>query len=285
MATIKSYFELMRFHKPIGILLLLWPTLWALWIAAKGFPSGKNLFIFIGGVVLMRAAGCVINDFADRKLDPHVARTKLRPLAAGEIKPREALILFLILCALAFILVLFTNKLTIILAVFALITAIIYPFMKRHTYWPQFILGVAFSFSVPMAFAAQTGKLFFVTGIVMAINILWTIAYDTQYALVDRTDDIKIGIKSTAILFGKNNQLIIGLFQGTVVALLCMLGFLLSFSIIYFSAVFIVFLLFIYQQRLIAQNNPEKCFRAFLNNQWVGLIVFVGILFSYVSFR
>ena len=282
MARIKSYFELMRFHKPIGTLLLLWPTLWALWIAAKGFPSEKNLFIFICGVVLMRAAGCVINDYADRAFDTHVTRTQLRPMAAGKIKPREALILFFILCTLSFILVLFTNKLTIILAFFALITAIIYPFMKRHTYWPQFILGIAFSFSVPMAFAAQTGKLFFVTGIVMVINILWTIAYDTQYALVYRTDDIKIGIKSTAILFGKHNRLMIGLFQGAVVALLCVLGFLLSFSIVYFSAVFIVCLLFIYQQRLIAQNNFEKCFRAFLNNQWVGLVVFVGILFSYV---
>ncbi len=278
---IKSYFQLMRFHKPIGTLLLLWPTLWALWIAAKGLPTLKNLFIFIAGVVLMRAAGCVINDFADRKFDPHVARTKLRPLATGKISARGAIILFMTLCALAFILVLFTNTLTMVLAFFALITAIIYPFMKRHTYWPQFILGIAFAFSVPMAFAAQVGKLSLITGIVMLTTILWTVAYDTQYALVDRADDIKIGIKSTAILFGKYHQLIIGLFQSAVIALLCVLGMLLSFSVIYFSAIFIVFLLFIYQQRLISQGDPEKCFRAFLNNQWVGLVIFVGIFFSY----
>jgi 4-hydroxybenzoate polyprenyltransferase len=230
----------------------------------------------------MRAAGCVINDIADRKLDPHVSRTKLRPIAAGKISAREAMILFITLCALAFILVLFTNTLTLILAFFALITAVIYPFMKRHTYWPQFVLGVAFSFSVPMAFAAETGKLSLQTGIVMLITILWTIAYDTEYAIVDRADDLKIGIKSTAILFGKYNQRIIGLFQGLSIALLCVLGLLLSLSLIYFMAIFVVFLLFVYQQRLLSDKDPKKCFQAFLNNQWVGLVVFLGICLSYV---
>lgn len=271
----------MRFDKPIGTLLLLWPTLWALWIAAKGLPTGKNLFIFISGVVLMRAAGCVINDFADRKFDSHVSRTKHRPLATGKISSREAIFLFIFLCMLAFILVLFTNKLTLFLAFFAIITAVIYPFMKRHTYWPQFILGLAFSFSVPMAFAAEIGKLSLPTGIVMLITILWTIAYDTEYAIVDRADDVKIGIKSTAILFGKYNRLIIGLFQGTVIALLCVLGKLLSLQFIYFMEIFIVFLLFVYQQHLISDTDSKKCFRAFLNNQWVGLVIFLGIFLSY----
>ncbi len=269
----------MRLHKPIGILLLLWPTLWALWIAAHGIPRLKNLLVFIVGVILMRSAGCVINDFADRKLDLHITRTQSRPLTTGEIPARNAIILFIVLCLLAFILVLLTNLLTIFLAFFAVIIAIIYPFMKRYTNWPQFILGVAFSFSIPMAFAAETGHVPLTAGILMLATIFWTMAYDTQYAMIDRDDDVKIGIKSTAILFGQYDRLMIGLFQYAAIVLLCILGFLESFLFIYFMAVFIAVLLFIYQQLLIANQESKNCFRAFLNNQWVGLIIFMGIIF------
>lgn len=278
MQKIKYYFQLMRFNKPIGTLLLLWPTLWALWIAARGLPSIKNIFIFIVGVILMRAAGCVINDVADRKFDLNVARTKLRPLTSGKISTRESIILFSILCAIAFILVLFTNKLTILLSFFAVIAAIIYPFMKRHTYWPQLFLGIAFSFSIPMAFAAETNHVSFIAWILMCANILWTIAYDTQYAMTDREDDVKIGIKSTAILFGKYDRMMIALFQFGFIFLLCYLGFLEKFSVIYFMSIFITVLFFIYQQILISKRQPSNCLRAFLNNQWVGMIIFLGIL-------
>jgi 4-hydroxybenzoate polyprenyltransferase len=272
---------LMRLHKPIGILLLLWPTLWALWIAADGFPSYKNLSIFIGGVILMRSAGCVINDFFDRRFDGHVARTKNRPLVTHKILSHQAIILFIVLCAAAFLLVLFTNILTIVLACFALATAMIYPLMKRYTHWPQLILGVAFSLSIPMAFAAQTGKIAPIAWLMMLANIAWTIAYDTQYAMTDRDDDIAASIKSTAILFGRYDRLMIALFQFTMIVLLFFLGVFQSFSLIYFFALLLCILLFIYQHRLIARRTPEKCFLAFLNNQWIGLIVFSAIALSY----
>jgi len=278
---LKLYFQLMRLHKPIGILLLLWPTLWALWIAAHGFPSLKNLIIFVLGVILMRSAGCVINDFADRTVDLHVARTKLRPLTSGKISAHEAIILFVILCAIAFALVLLTNVLTILLSVFAVITAFIYPFMKRYTHWPQLILGIAFSFSIPMAFAAETNHVPLIAWILMCANILWTIAYDTQYAMVDREDDLKIGVKSTAILFGRYDRWMIGLFQGAFILLMCVIGFLENFSVVYFAGVFFAVLLFIYQHILIAKRVPEKCFHAFLNNQWGGMVIFIGVLLNY----
>lgn len=281
LSRIKPYWELMRFHKPIGTLLLLWPTLWALWVAHKGFPNIKNLTIFVLGVVVMRAAGCVINDFADRHFDGRVTRTQHRPIATGEISPKKALTLFFALCAIAFFLVLHTNLHTIILAVFALLIAMIYPFMKRYTHWPQLVLGIAFSFSIPMAFTAENNNAFFIAGLMMLTNVLWTIAYDTQYAMVDRADDLKIGIKSTAILFGKYDQWIIGFLQCCVIVLLYVLGFLLSLSYIYFMAVFAAFLLFLYQLYLLSQRDTQQYFQAFLNNQWVGLIVFIGIFFSY----
>lgn len=274
---IKPYFQLMRFHKPIGFFLLLWPTMWALWISARGFPSIKNLAIFVLGVIIMRAAGCVINDFADRQFDGHVTRTKNRPIPTGDISPRGAITLFTALCLIAAVLILFTNTLTIILAFFALLTAIIYPFMKRYTHWPQLILGIAFSFSVPMAFAAQLGRLTPTAYILMLSTILWTIAYDTQYAMTDREDDLKIGIKSTAILFGKYDYLIIGLLQSAAVALLCVIGWREMLSTSYFIAIFVGILLFIFQQFLIATHKPENYTRAFLNNHWFGLIIFVGI--------
>src|SRR3990167_1013337 len=277
---INSYIQLMRLNKPVGILLLLWPTLWALWIAAHGFPSVKDLFIFIAGVIVMRSAGCVINDFAERKYDSNVLRTKNRPLTSGKILACEAIALFSALCLIAFTLVLFTNSLTLKLAFFAVITAIAYPFMKRYTHWPQFILGVAFSFSIPMAFATEINHVPSIAILIMLINILWTIIYDTQYAMVDRDDDVKIGIKSTAILFRKQDRLIIVLFQLTKIILLCFLGFLLSFTWVFFSAIFICSLLFLYQQKLIVTRIPQHCFQAFLNNQWVGLVIFMGIFLN-----
>lgn len=273
-----NYFQLMRLHKPIGILLLLWPTLWALFIAANDFPSIKNIFIFVFGVILMRSAGCVINDIADRNFDAHVARTKSRPITAKKIKPKNAFILFIFLCTAAFFLVLFTNKLTILLSFVAVIIAIIYPFMKRYTYWPQLVLGIAFSFSIPMAFAAEINYIPSVALLMMLINILWTILYDTEYAMIDRADDITIGIKSTAILFGKFDRVMIGCLQCSVIILLFFLGFMLSLSYIYFCSIFVCILLFAYQQTLMTKHEPEKCMCAFLNNQWIGLLVFLGIV-------
>jgi 4-hydroxybenzoate polyprenyltransferase len=274
---LKSYFELMRFHKPIGTFLLLWPTWWALWIAARGFPSIKNFIIFTLGVVVMRAAGCVINDFADRDIDSHVSRTKSRPITSGNVTPNHALILFFILCLIGLTLVLFTNRLTIVLSIFALMTATIYPFMKRYTHWPQLILGIAFSFSIPMAFAAETNTLPLISFLLMLANIFWTIAYDTTYAMVDRQDDLKIGIKSTAILFGKYDQWIIGLFQIMSVLLLFFIGIRTELNGIYFLGLLISILLFLYQQKWLSTRLPENYFRAFLNNNWVGLVVFLGI--------
>ena len=274
---LKSYLQLMRFHKPVGTFLLLWPTLWALWIAGNGHPSFKNVIIFVLGVIFMRAAGCVINDFADRKIDLHVTRTKTRPLTTGVITKKQALILFLSLCAIAFFLVLLTNVLTIILSFFALLTAIIYPFMKRVTHWPQFFLSIAFAWSVPMAFAAQINHVPWMAFLIMLTTIFWVIAYDTQYAMADHDEDIKIGVKSTAILFGRYDRVVIGVLQLMFILFLCIIGALQSFSRIYFITVFAATLLMIYQQILIAQRAPNNCLRAFLNNQWVGAVVFLGI--------
>ena len=277
---LKSYLQLMRFHKPVGTFLLLWPTLWALWIAGNGHPSFKNVIIFVLGVIFMRAAGCVINDFADRKIDLHVTRTKTRPLTTGVITKKQALILFLSLCAIAFFLVLLTNVLTIILSFFALLTAIIYPFMKRVTHWPQFFLSIAFAWSVPMAFAAQINHVPWMAFLIMLTTIFWVIAYDTQYAMADHDEDIKIGVKSTAILFGKQDRFMIGLCQSGFIILMCWLGVSEKLSVIYFLSIFIAILLFIYQHKLMMKRIPQNCFRAFLNNQWVGLMVFIGIVFS-----
>lgn len=271
----KRYFYLMRFHRPVGILLLLWPTLWALWIASNGHPTVKNLGIFISGVIIMRAAGCVINDIADRQLDRHVTRTKDRPLTTGKIKTRQALLLFIGLCAIAFLLVLFTNQKTILLSFGAVAVAMLYPFMKRYTHWPQLVLGIAFSFSIPMAFTAENHAMNLSCWLLFFANIAWTIAYDTQYAIVDREDDLKIGIKSTAILFGKYDRVMIGLLQTTMLCLLVFLGWQQSFSIGYFFGLLVAGVLFIYQYFLI----PTRSFDAFLNNQWVGFVIFLGILF------
>lgn len=275
------YLRLMRFDRPIGILLLLWPTLWALWIAARGFPNGEILFIFVLGVVLMRAAGCVINDFADRNFDYQVERTKLRPLTTGQVSTKEAIILFAILCLSSFFLVLFLNKLTILLSIFGVLIATIYPFMKRYTNLPQFVLGGAFAWGVPMAFAAELGAIPSIAWVLFLPAVLWPVAYDTEYAMVDRVDDVRAGVKSSAILFGRYDRVFIGLFQMVMLFSLGYLGVLLQLGIWFYLSLLVAFALMFYQQILIRHREPSQCFRAFLNNNWVGFVIFVGIFLSF----
>jgi len=276
-----DYAHLMRMEKPIGIYLLLWPTLWALWIAAEGFPDQKVLLIFVAGVVLMRSAGCVINDVADRKIDRHVERTKDRPITSGRVSTTEALALFAILTLTAFLLVLMTNALTISLSIVAAVLAVSYPFMKRYTYLPQLVLGAAFGMSIPMAFAAQTGDVPAYAWILYVANVLWTLTYDTMYAITDREDDLKIGVKSTAILFGEQDRLILGVLQILALFALFMVGQHLHFGSWFYAGLVAAALLFIYHQYLIKDRDGELCFKAFLHNHWVGLVVFLGILLHY----
>ena len=275
------YLKLMRADRPIGTLLLLWPTLWALWLAAAGLPRWDLLVIFALGVFLMRSAGCVINDYADRDFDGRVARTASRPLATGAVTKKEALILFAALCALAFVLVLFTNRMTILLSLVAVALAGLYPFMKRYTHLPQVVLGAAFGWSIPMAFAAQTGSIPQGAWLVFIANLLWTVVYDTFYAMVDRDDDIKIGIKSTAILFGDDDKLITGCLQICVLFTLMLVGSQFHLGYWYYVALIGVAGLFVYQQLLIRERQRDACFRAFLHNNWVGLTIFGGIALHY----
>lgn len=274
----QDYALLMRLDKPIGIFLLLWPTLWALWIAADGAPDALVFIVFMLGVVLMRSAGCVINDYADRDFDPHVARTKQRPIAAGRVRPKEALILFVVLCLTAFSLVLLLNAFTIALSFGGALLAAIYPFMKRYTHLPQVVLGAAFAWAVPMAFAAQNNAIEPVAWTLFFATVLWAVAYDTMYAMVDRDDDVKIGVKSTAILFGKADKLIIGVVQVLVLALLWLAGEQAALAWPYYVGLVIAAGLSGYQQYLIKDREPTRCFRAFLNNNWVGCAVFGGIV-------
>lgn len=276
-----QYAILMRLNRPIGILLLLWPTLWALWIAGQGYPDVLVTTVFVLGVILMRSAGCVINDYADRNIDPHVKRTRERPLATKRVTEKEALILFVTLCLIAFGLVLLMNIFTIALSVIAALLAAIYPFMKRYTHFPQVFLGAAFGWSIPMAFAAQTGEIPLIAWLLFVINLLWTVVYDTLYAIVDREDDLLIGVKSTAILFGKADKTIVATLQIIVILLLLYLGQLISASYLYYMGIFIAAILAIYQQWLIKDREPAKCFQAFLNNNWFGAAVFVGIVGHY----
>ena len=276
-----QYALLMRLNKPIGIFLLLWPTLWALWIAADGKPDFVVLLIFVTGVVVMRSAGCVVNDLADRDLDPRVARTVERPLATGTVTVKEAIILTLVLILCAFLLVLQLNSLTIKLSFIGIILAIIYPFTKRFTYIPQFFLGMAFGWAIPMAFAAQTGTVSVPTWILFMATVLWAVVYDTMYAMVDREDDIKSGMKSTAILFDDADRSIIGVIQILILLALLLLGNRLQLGLIYYAGIAIAAVLFIYQQYLIKDRIPERCFAAFLNNNWFGAAVFAGIFFNY----
>ena len=279
---LRQYALLMRLDRPIGIFLLLWPTWWAIWIAADGQPDALVLFVFTAGVVLMRSAGCVINDYADRNIDIYVRRTLNRPLARGSVSTREAMILFTVLGLMAFSLVLLLNRLTIILSFVGIVIAVTYPFMKRYTYLPQIVLGAAFGWAVPMAFAAETETVPDVAWLLMIATILWATAYDTMYAMVDREDDVRIGIKSTAILFGEADRLVIGLLQAMTIIVLLVVGNRLVMSYYFYLGLIVAAGLALYQQYLIKDRLPERCFAAFLNNNWVGMAVFAGIFFHYL---
>jgi 4-hydroxybenzoate polyprenyltransferase len=276
------YLKLIRFDRPIGSYLLLWPTLIALWVAAQGVPDLRILLIFVIGTFLMRSAGCAINDYADRDIDAHVERTENRPLATGAISPNEALGVFGVLGLLSFILVLQLNLLTIILSVVALILAASYPFMKRVHMLPQVHLGLAFAWAIPMAYAALNNELPNASNWLIFITaVIWTTAYDTIYGMADREDDLKLGLKSTAILFGDHDRLIVGLMQLTVVILLSILGALESFGVIYYLGLFTASLFFVYQQYLIREYDRKLCFQAFLNNNWFGMVVFIALALDY----
>ncbi|MFN3881709.1 MAG: 4-hydroxybenzoate octaprenyltransferase [Nitrincola lacisaponensis] len=277
------YIRLMRADKPIGTWLLLWPTLWALWIASEGVPTPQLLLIFTLGVFLTRSAGCVINDYADRHIDGHVRRTADRPLATGQVTEREALALFVSLMLSAFVLVLFTNQLTILLSVIGVALAFCYPFMKRYTHYPQIVLGAAFGWAIPMAFTAVTGTLPLIAWLLYLAKLLWTVAYDTQYAMVDRDDDLKIGVKSTAIRFGQADRLIIGLLQGLAMVLLLIIGLYLDMSFWYYSGLVAAIGFFGWQQFLIRRRERAPCFQAFLNNHLAELAVLIGIILHYAA--
>lgn len=278
----KAYLQLTRADKPIGIYLLLWPTLWALLLAAQGLPSLHILTVFVLGVVVMRSAGCVINDYADRHVDGAVERTSGRPLVTGLVSEKEALLLFAGLVLVAFLLVLTLNFKTILLSVVALALAACYPFMKRYTYLPQFVLGAAFGWAIPMAFMAINQSVPWWAWVLYIANLLWTVAYDTLYAMVDREDDIKVGIKSTAILFGQHDKLIIGLLQLATLILLAWVAVELQLSWPFGVALLLASGLFGYQQWLAKNRQRDRCFQAFLNNHYVGLIIAVGIAGHYL---
>ncbi|MGB5855978.1 MAG: 4-hydroxybenzoate octaprenyltransferase [Oceanisphaera sp.] len=276
----RAYMALARLDKPIGTLLLLWPTLWAIWIAGNGQPSPWVLLVFVVGVFSMRSAGCVINDYADRHIDGHVKRTVARPLPAGELTERQALGFFALLVLISFLLVLTMNALTITLSVVGLGWAALYPFMKRYTHLPQLFLGIAFSWAIPMAFAAQSDSLPIGLWLLFAANLTWTIAYDTMYAMVDRDDDLRIGVKSTAILFGRRDKLMVGLLQLSTLALLVAAGLAFALGPLFYWSLLGSAGLFVYQQRLIRDRERMPCFTAFLNNNFVGMLVFVGIVIT-----
>ena len=280
-AKIPYYLALIRFDRPIGTYLLLWPTLWALWIAAEGTPDFKLLVIFSLGTFLMRSAGCAINDYADRHIDGQVKRTSNRPIVTGKISPRSALLFAAVLCILAFLLVLFTNQKTVLLSFAAAALAACYPFMKRYTHLPQIVLGAAFARSIPMAFAAQQNAMPALLWLIYLAVLLWTTAYDTFYAMVDRDDDIIIGVKSTAILFGKQDRLITALLQLMMIVVMIMVGFQFNLGNWYFAGLAGAAVLFAYQQYLIRYRDRDDCLKAFLNNQWVGAIIFAGIFLHY----
>ena len=275
-----AYSRLMRINKPIGALLLLWPTLAALWLASDGFPNLYILFVFVCGVFLMRSAGCVINDFADRHIDGHVKRTSQRPLPNGDVTEKESKVLFVVLVLVSFLLVLTLNKLTIILSVAAFALAWSYPFMKRITHLPQLILGVAFSWSIPMVYAAITNSLPVTCWLLLLVNLFWTIAYDTQYAMVDRDDDLNIGVKSTAILFGRFDKLLIGVFQLLTLVTLILLAQTSHLSAYFYWFLLLIAALFVYQQQLIVNRERENCFNAFMNNNYVGLLLVLAVILS-----
>jgi 4-hydroxybenzoate polyprenyltransferase len=279
---LRDYISLMRLDKPIGIFLLLWPALWALLVASQGQPDPKVLLIFVLGVIFMRSAGCIVNDYADRDIDRHVSRTQNRPLTTGRVTTREALVLFGLLALGALLLVLQLNRLTILLSIVGAFLAVTYPFMKRFTYLPQVYLGAAFGWAVPMAFAAELNSVPPVAWLMFVATLLWATAYDTMYAMVDRMDDIALGVKSTAILFGELDRQAIGLIQGMLLVCLVMIGFQAELGWIYYLGVSAAAALAAYQQYLIRFREREACFRAFLNNNWFGAAIFAGILLDYI---
>ena len=276
-----EYARLMRLHRPIGAFLLLWPTLWALWIGAEGIPPAAILAVFVLGVWVMRAAGCAINDYADRHLDPRVERTRDRPLAKGTVRPREALFLFAALMLVALGLVLTLNPQTIGLALAATVLAIVYPFLKRVTHLPQVWLGVAFGWGIPMGFAAVTGTVPVVGWVLLLANVLWAIAYDTMYAMADRPDDIRAGSRSTAILFADADRMMVGVFQVAALAVLAAIGWRLEFGLPWHLGLAAAACLGVYQQRLIRERDRNDCFRAFMNNNWLGGAIFLGLAAEY----
>jgi 4-hydroxybenzoate polyprenyltransferase len=281
-SVLQPYLRLMRLDRPIGILLLMWPTLSALWIAAEGLPDLTVLMVFVLGVIIMRSAGCAINDFADREVDGDVWRTEGRPLATGELQARDAIMVFALLALAAFGLVLLLNTMTIMLSLVAVFLAATYPFMKRYTYLPQIYLGMAFGWAIPMAFTAQTGTLPVIAWLLFMANIIWTTVYDTFYAMADREDDLKIGVKSTAILFGDDDRVIQGILQVAYLLVMVLIGQQLELSAVYYLGLVIVAALFIYQQFLSRQREPKACLKAFLNNNWVGLVIFASLVLHYL---
>lgn len=276
-----DFIQLTRMDKPIGIYLLLWPTLWALWVAAKGVPSLSNLLIFVLGVILTRAGGCVINDFADRKVDGHVKRTEQRPLVSGKISSKEALVFFALLMGVSFLLVLCTNTPTILLSFGGLALAATYPFMKRYTYYPQVVLGAAFSWGMPMAFTAETGSVPAAAWLLYIANLLWTVGYDTYYAMTDREDDLKVGVKSTAILFGDADRVIILTLQGLALVCLLLAGSHFELGSWFHLGLSAAAACFVWEFWYTRNRDPQRCFKAFLHNHWAGLAIFIGIVLNY----
>lgn len=280
-AQLSSYGRLIRIDKPIGIYLLLWPTLWALWIASDGQPNEALFVIFVVGVVVMRSAGCVLNDYVDRNIDPYVERTRSRPIASGAVAPAEALTLFVALGLIAIGLASMLNRQAQLLAVVAAALTIVYPFIKRYVSVPQFILGAAFGWAVPMAFAATTGETPRVAWLLFGAALVWAVIYDTFYAMVDREDDLRIGVKSTAILFGDADLFIIGVLQLVMLLALALVGTQTGLGFWYFLSLFVAACLMAYHQRLAKDRRREACFAAFLHNHYIGMVVFIGILLHY----
>ncbi len=282
-AKLLDYLQLMRVDRPIGCFLLLWPTLWALWFAGKGNPDPTIVVIFLLGTYVMRAAGCIINDIADRNVDPHVHRTRNRPLARGVIRVAHAAVLFILLLGIAFLLVLQLNFETIRVAFIAAAVAVVYPYLKRFTHLPQLVLGIAFSMGIPLAYTALTGHIPDIAWMLFAANFLWIVAYDTQYAMADRRDDLLIGVKSTAILFGRFDKLIVGVLHLATLVLLAVFGLMNTMSWHYYLGLLMASGFAVYQQYLCKDNLPERCFRAFQNNNWFGAMVFTGIVLSFMQ--
>jgi 4-hydroxybenzoate polyprenyltransferase len=278
---LRSYVQLMRLDKPVGVWLLLWPTLWALWLAGEGHPDGGVFIVFFFGVIVMRSAGCVLNDFADRNIDPHVSRTRARPLATGAVAPAEALTLFFALSLIAVGLAAMLNRPAQVLAIVAAGLTIIYPFIKRFVSIPQFVLGAAFGWAVPMAFAAQTGQTEQLAWLVFGAALIWAVIYDTFYAMVDRSDDLRLGVRSTAILFGDADLFVIGGLQVLMLLALILIGQMADLGGWYLASVIAAALLMAYHQWLARDRHPDGCFKAFQHNHYIGMAVFIGIVLDY----